>query len=120
MCVCVLTDLVWSQLQGKDNEPLVEAEVLQVHAPPFVKKESSSNGTEHNHASAFSRVQRRRSFKKKRDRPVSTISNSGQTNEPVVAASDDLSVPQNIDLIALQELCFPGKLRKHLRLVFCI
>ncbi|KAL0167062.1 hypothetical protein M9458_038906, partial [Cirrhinus mrigala] len=76
---------------GKDKEPLVEAEVLQVHAPPFVTKESSSNGTQQDHASAFSRVQRRRSFKKKRDRPVSTISNSGQTNEPVVAISDDLS-----------------------------
>ncbi|KAF4100852.1 DENN domain-containing protein 3 [Onychostoma macrolepis] len=95
-------------LQGKDKEPLVEAEVLQVHAPPF---ESSSNGTEHDHAPAFGRVQRRRSFKKKRDRPVSTISNSGQTNEPVVAASDDLSVPQNIDLIALPQLCFPDGLR---------
>uniref|UniRef100_A0A671S5Z8 DENN domain-containing protein 3-like n=1 Tax=Sinocyclocheilus anshuiensis TaxID=1608454 RepID=A0A671S5Z8_9TELE len=91
--------------------PLVEAEVLQVHAPPFVTKESSSNGTEHDHAPAFSRVQRRRSFKKKRDRLVSTISNSGQTNEPAVAASDDLSVPQNIDLIALPQLCFPDGLR---------
>uniref|UniRef100_A0A671S632 DENN domain-containing protein 3-like n=1 Tax=Sinocyclocheilus anshuiensis TaxID=1608454 RepID=A0A671S632_9TELE len=98
-------------LQGKDKEPLVEAEVLQVHAPPFVTKESSSNGTEHDHAPAFSRVQRRRSFKKKRDRLVSTISNSGQTNEPAVAASDDLSVPQNIDLIALPQLCFPDGLR---------
>ncbi|KAK2887705.1 hypothetical protein Q8A67_015933 [Cirrhinus molitorella] len=96
-------------LQGKDKEPLVEAEVLQVHAPPFVTKESSSNGTDH--AQAFSRAQRRRSFKKKRDRPVSTISNSGQTNEPVVADSDDLSVPQNIDLIALPQLCFPDGLR---------
>uniref|UniRef100_A0A672T3R2 uDENN domain-containing protein n=1 Tax=Sinocyclocheilus grahami TaxID=75366 RepID=A0A672T3R2_SINGR len=100
-----------SLLQGKDKEPLVEAEVLQVHAPPFVTKESSSNGIEHNHAPAFSRVQRRRSFKKKRDRLVSTISNSGQTNEPAVAASDDLSVPQNIDLIALPQLCFPDGLR---------
>ncbi|XP_073677609.1 DENN domain-containing protein 3-like [Garra rufa] len=98
-------------LQGKDKESLVEAEVLQVHAPPFVTKESSSNGTEQDHAPAFSRVQRRRSFKKKRERPVSTISNSGQTNEPVVAVSDDLSVPQNIDLIALPQLCFPDGLR---------
>uniref|UniRef100_A0A8C0YIU2 DENN domain-containing protein 3 n=1 Tax=Cyprinus carpio carpio TaxID=630221 RepID=A0A8C0YIU2_CYPCA len=91
--------------------PLVEAEVLQVHAPPFVTKESSSNGTKHSHAPAFSRTQRRRSFKKKRDQPVSTISSSGQTNEPAVAASNDLSVPQNIDLIALPQLCFPDGLR---------
>uniref|UniRef100_A0A8C2J3P0 DENN domain-containing protein 3 n=1 Tax=Cyprinus carpio TaxID=7962 RepID=A0A8C2J3P0_CYPCA len=93
------------------KESLVEAEVLQVHAPPFVTKESSSNGTQQDLAPAFSRTQRRRSFKKKRDRPVSTISDSGQTNEPVVAASDDLSVPQNIDLIALLQLCFPDGLR---------
>uniref|UniRef100_A0A8C2PUK1 DENN domain-containing protein 3 n=1 Tax=Cyprinus carpio TaxID=7962 RepID=A0A8C2PUK1_CYPCA len=98
-------------LQDKVTEPLVEAEVLQVHAPPFVTKESSSNGTKHNHAPAFSRTQRRRSFKKKRDQPVSTISSSGQTNEPAVAASSDLSVPQNIDLIALPQLCFPDGLR---------
>uniref|UniRef100_A0A673LLK7 DENN domain-containing protein 3 n=1 Tax=Sinocyclocheilus rhinocerous TaxID=307959 RepID=A0A673LLK7_9TELE len=98
-------------LQGKGKEPLVEAEVLQVHAPPFVTKESSSNGTEQDLAPAFCRAQRRRSFKKKRDRPVSTISDSGQTNEPAVAASDDLSVPQNIDLIALLQLCFPDGLR---------
>ncbi|ROI69400.1 DENN domain-containing protein 3 [Anabarilius grahami] len=95
---------------GKDKELLVEAEVLQVHAPPFVKKESSSNGVVQGHAPAFSRGQRRRSFKK-RDRLVSTISDSGKINESVVAVSDDLSVPQNIDLIALPQLCFPDGLR---------
>uniref|UniRef100_A0A8C2IT86 DENN domain-containing protein 3 n=1 Tax=Cyprinus carpio TaxID=7962 RepID=A0A8C2IT86_CYPCA len=56
-----------------------------------------------------------RSFKKKRDQPVSTISSSGQTNEPAVAASSDLSVPQNIDLIALPQLCFPGKITSESR-----
>ncbi|XP_039534766.1 DENN domain-containing protein 3-like [Pimephales promelas] len=93
---------------GKDV--LVEAEVLQVHAPPFVTKDSSSNGVNQDHALAFSRAQRRRSFKK-RDRPVSTISESGKLSESAVPVSDDLSVPQNIDLIALQQLCFPGGLR---------
>ncbi|XP_052440325.1 DENN domain-containing protein 3 isoform X2 [Carassius gibelio] len=93
-------------LQGEVEEPLVEAEVLQVHAPPFVTKESSRNATQH-----FSRAQRRRSFKKKREQPVSTISASNQTKEPVVSGSDDLSVPQSIDLIALPQLCFPDGLR---------
>ncbi|KAG1948449.1 DENN domain-containing protein [Pimephales promelas] len=93
---------------GKDV--LVEAEVLQVHAPPFVTKDTSSNGVNQDHALAFSRAQRRRSFKK-RDRPVSTISESGKLSESAVPVSDDLSVPQNIDLIALQQLCFPGGLR---------
>lgn len=41
---------------------LLEAEVLQVHAPPFVSKEPNSNQSI---GPAFSRVQRRRSFIKK-------------------------------------------------------
>ncbi|XP_026112020.1 DENN domain-containing protein 3-like [Carassius auratus] len=73
---------------------------------PFVTKESSRNATQH-----FSRAQRRRSFKKKREQPVSTTSASNQTKEPVVSGSDDLSVPQSIDLIALPQLCFPDGLR---------
>lgn len=96
--------------QGKDRElPPEEVEVLQVHAPPFVKRESSCNGLESSHAPAFSRAQKRRSFKKKRERPVSSIINSA--SESAVATSEDLSVPQNIDLIALQQLCFPDGLR---------
>ncbi|XP_067282147.1 DENN domain-containing protein 3 isoform X3 [Pseudorasbora parva] len=93
---------------SRDKDLLVEAEVLQVHAPPFVTKESSSNGVDQDHAPAFSRAQRRRSFKK-RDRPASTISDSGKINGSTV--SDDLSVPQNIDLIALPQLCFPDGMR---------
>ena len=51
------------QQQGKLKEiPLLEAEVLQVHAPPFVSKETSSS---HAIGPAFSRVQRRKSFIKK-------------------------------------------------------
>ncbi|XP_051526905.1 DENN domain-containing protein 3 isoform X2 [Myxocyprinus asiaticus] len=98
------------QLQGREKElPLVEAEVLQVHAPPFVTKESSS--FEQAHAPAFSRVQKRRSFKKKRERGALTAIDPTKTNESAVAYSDALSVPQNIDLIALPQLCFPDGLR---------
>lgn len=51
------------QQQGKLSEPPhLEAEVLQVHAPPFVSKETNSNQAI---GPAFSRVQRRRSFIKK-------------------------------------------------------
>ncbi|XP_056597836.1 DENN domain-containing protein 3 isoform X1 [Triplophysa dalaica] len=103
-----LTELC--QLQGKDGElPPVEVEVLQVHAPPFVKRESSSDGLESSHAPAFSRAQKRRSFKKKRERPISF--NSDSASQSAVATSEDLSVPQNIDLMALQQLCFPDGLR---------
>ncbi|KAG7240953.1 hypothetical protein INR49_026128 [Caranx melampygus] len=49
--------------QSKTNEhPVLEAEVLQVHAPPFVTKETNSSQTI---GPAFSRVQRRKSFIKK-------------------------------------------------------
>lgn len=49
--------------QSKLNDlSLLEAEVLQVHAPPFVSKETNSSQSI---GPAFSRVQRRRSFIKK-------------------------------------------------------
>lgn len=49
--------------QSKLSEhPLLDAEVLQVHAPPFVSKETNSSQAI---GPAFSRVQRRRSFIKK-------------------------------------------------------
>lgn len=91
-----------SQLQdSKEKEPLVlDAEVLQVHAPPFVTKENRSDG----HTPAFSRVQKRRSFlKKKKDKPTVSSSNGAKTS------TDDQSVPKDLDLIALPQLCFPGE-----------
>ncbi|KAB5530741.1 hypothetical protein PHYPO_G00132890 [Pangasianodon hypophthalmus] len=96
--LCLLQD-------GKEKEPLLlEAEVLQVHAPPFVTKENTSDGQ--GHAPAFSRVQRRRSFlKKKKERPAVSSSNETKTT------TDDQTVPKDIDLIALPQLCFPGGLR---------
>lgn len=42
-----------------DDRLQLEAEVLQVHAPPFVSKENNAIGP------AFSRVPRRKSFIKK-------------------------------------------------------
>lgn len=49
--------------QNKLNDHTVlEAEVLQVHAPPFVTKETNSSQAI---GPAFSRVQRRKSFIKK-------------------------------------------------------
>lgn len=92
-----------SQLQdGKENDPLLlEAEVLQVHAPPFVTKENTSDGQ--GHAPSFSRVQKRRSFLKKKGKPAVSSSNGTKTT------TDDQSVPKDIDLIALPQLCFPGE-----------
>uniref|UniRef100_A0A674ELC6 DENN domain-containing protein 3 n=1 Tax=Salmo trutta TaxID=8032 RepID=A0A674ELC6_SALTR len=102
-----------SHQQGKIKElPLLGAEVLQVHAPPFVTKESASSETQA-HAPAFSRVQRRRSFiKKKKER--AGIAN-GETAKGSDGGGDttteDISVPKDLDLIALPQLCFPGGLQ---------
>ncbi|XP_030596134.1 DENN domain-containing protein 3 isoform X1 [Archocentrus centrarchus] len=97
--------------QGKLNElPLLEAEVLQVHAPPFVSKETNSSQVI---GPAFSRVQRRRSFikKKRRDRAPEALSNGeGANRAEVSSTTEDISVPKDLDLIALPELCFPGGL----------
>lgn len=103
--------------QARDKElPLLEPEVLQVHAPPFVSKESASD--HHGHAPAFSRVQRRRSFMKKKRNRASTPSDdpakgnaepsSSVATTAATTSTEDISVPKDIDLIALPQLCFPG------------
>lgn len=106
-----LRDIHQLHQQGKLNGlPLLEAEVLQVHAPPFVSKETNSSQVI---APAFSRVQRRRSFikKKRRDRAAENLSNGEAANRAEVSsATEDISVPKDLDLIALPELCFPGGL----------
>uniref|UniRef100_A0A3P9ME30 DENN/MADD domain containing 3a n=1 Tax=Oryzias latipes TaxID=8090 RepID=A0A3P9ME30_ORYLA len=98
--------------QSRSNElPLLEAEVLQVHAPPFVSKETNSSQVI---APAFSRVQKRRSFirKKKRDRSTDTLPNGDSVSRPEgTSTTEDISVPKDLDLIALPQLCFPGGLQ---------
>ncbi|XP_017282325.1 DENN domain-containing protein 3 [Kryptolebias marmoratus] len=113
--VCVVvgapSDKLRDVQQNRSNElPLLEAEVLQVYAPPFVFKETNSS---HVIGPAFSRVQRRRSFikKKKRDRAPQSLSN-GEPNsrDEAPSATEDISVPKDLDLIALPQLCFPSGL----------
>ncbi|XP_017556082.1 DENN domain-containing protein 3 isoform X1 [Pygocentrus nattereri] len=105
-----LKELCQAHLQGKEiKHRSLEAEVLQVHAPPFVSKESDPDGP--GHAPAFSRVQRRRSFlKKKRERPAVSSNSGTKTNDSTISRADDLTVPKDIDLIALPQLCFPDGL----------
>ncbi|KAK7898355.1 hypothetical protein WMY93_019208 [Mugilogobius chulae] len=100
-----LRDIYQIVQQSKSNEfPSLEAEVLQVHAPPFVSKETNSSQP------AFSRVQRRKSFiKKKRRERTETVSNGESSNRADVSSvTEDISVPKDLDLIALPQLCFPG------------
>uniref|UniRef100_A0A8C7G5Q8 DENN domain-containing protein 3 n=1 Tax=Oncorhynchus kisutch TaxID=8019 RepID=A0A8C7G5Q8_ONCKI len=100
--------------QGKIKElPLLETEVLQVHAPPFVTKESVSSETKgQDHAPAFTRIQRRRSFiKKKRGRPGTANGEAAKGSDGWGGTTEDISVPKDLDLIALPQLCFPGGLQ---------
>lgn len=80
--------------------PLLDPEVLQVHAPPFVSKESLSEPAERN----FSQTQQQRFFiKKKNDRPDVKAGN------PKEETTENVSVPKDLDLVALPQLCFPGE-----------
>ncbi|CAB1320484.1 unnamed protein product, partial [Coregonus sp. 'balchen'] len=92
---------------------LYQVEVLQVHAPPFVTKESVSSETKgQGHAPAFTRVQRRRSFiKKKMERPCTANGEAAKGIDGGGGTTEDISVPKDLDLIALPQLCFPGGLQ---------
>ncbi|KAM8841736.1 DENN domain-containing protein 3 isoform 2-T2 [Spinachia spinachia] len=107
-----LRDIYQLHVQNKLKEfPLLEGEVLQVHAPPFVSKETNSSQLI---GPAFSRVQKRRSFikKKRRDRAADVLPNGETSNSTEESSTtDDISVPKDLDLIALPQLCFPGGLQ---------
>lgn len=122
-CVVVgaASDKLRQLAQSRDGKlSVLEPEVLQVHTPPFVSKESTGTSNGSSHAPAFSRVQRRRSFiKKKRDRaatPMNAHDSTHVNGEPAAtgtnppATEEDASVPKDLDLIALPQLCFPGGL----------
>uniref|UniRef100_A0AAY4D376 UDENN domain-containing protein n=1 Tax=Denticeps clupeoides TaxID=299321 RepID=A0AAY4D376_9TELE len=85
--------------------PLLDAEVLQAHAPPFVKKENAGDAP--NHTLAFSRLQRRRSYMKKREKPAEPAQDAAKSNGASQPPAENLSVPKDIDLVALPQLCFP-------------
>ncbi|KAL4629851.1 DENN domain-containing protein 3 isoform X2 [Arapaima gigas] len=83
--------------------PLLDAEILQVHAPPFVTKENSWESQ-----SRINRVQRRRSFIKKKGMPTPAFDAATRSQE---GEMQNVSVPTDIDLVALPQLCFPGGLQ---------
>ncbi|XP_061111256.1 DENN domain-containing protein 3 isoform X1 [Conger conger] len=96
------------QVYQEREFPVVDAEVLQVHAPPFVVKEAAGAAPGPN---TISRVQRRRSFiKRKRERHRGP---PGEEDDVKNGEGDtnNISVPTDIDLVALPQLCFPGGLQ---------
>jgi hypothetical protein len=48
-------------------------------------------------------------MQKKRDRPVDDpVNGESAKNAEASSTNDDISVPKDLDLIALPQLCFPG------------
>ncbi|KAM4601561.1 DENN domain-containing protein 3-like [Polymixia lowei] len=97
-----------SNSNGTPEFPLLEPEVLYVLAPPFVSREHAESEV----VRSFGR--RGRSFiRKKRERSSSSAASPSQ--DPSVSGggggSKDVSVPKDIDLMALPQLCFPGGLQ---------
>ncbi|XP_015416908.1 PREDICTED: DENN domain-containing protein 3, partial [Myotis davidii] len=85
--------------------PALEPEVLSVFVPPFVSKEDGqAAGTS---CGTLGRT-KRRSFRKKREKPRADpgLGPAG----PRETDTEDISVPDGVDLLALPQLCFPGGL----------
>ncbi|XP_078298023.1 DENN domain-containing protein 3 isoform X2 [Panthera onca] len=85
-----------AQKKGASSLSALDPEVLSIFVPPFVSKEDTQlAGT----SCALSKT-RRRSFRKKREKP--------KTEPWKGPPLEDVSVPNGVDLLALPQLCFPG------------
>ncbi|XP_059528413.1 DENN domain-containing protein 3 isoform X1 [Myotis daubentonii] len=94
-----------AQRKGLPNPSALEPEVLSVFVPPFVSKEDGQ--TAGSSCGTLGRT-KRRSFRKKREKPRA---DPGQGPAgPRETDTEDVSVPDGVDLLALPQLCFPGGL----------
>uniref|UniRef100_A0A8C0EGI9 DENN domain-containing protein 3 n=1 Tax=Bubo bubo TaxID=30461 RepID=A0A8C0EGI9_BUBBB len=91
-------------LKPKSLPPL-DPEVLSVFVPPFISRDDIQViNAGHNLNKS-----KRRSFRKKKERPK--IENVKSLNgEQKAPDTEDITVPKDIDLIGLPQLCFPGGL----------
>ncbi|XP_034553875.1 DENN domain-containing protein 3-like isoform X2 [Notolabrus celidotus] len=84
---------------GNSEHLTLEPEVLHVLVPPFVSRPQADREALRPHG------KKKRSFlKKKREKPPSAAATPSQ-------GSEDISVPKDIDLMVLPQLCFPGGLQ---------
>ncbi|XP_055084206.1 DENN domain-containing protein 3-like isoform X1 [Periophthalmus magnuspinnatus] len=98
----------WQQSPVSNGAPVtLEPEVLHVLAPPFVSRLHTDSELVRSHG------RRRRSFiRKKREHLYSTTAAIAQGRTGAEQrGSDDVTVPKDIDLVALPQLCFPGGLQ---------
>uniref|UniRef100_A0A8D0V6S0 DENN domain containing 3 n=1 Tax=Sus scrofa TaxID=9823 RepID=A0A8D0V6S0_PIG len=95
-----------AQKQGAKSPPSLAPEVLSVFVPPFVSKEDSAAAAAAGASSGTLGKAKRRSFRRKRDRPRAEPGRGPRGAEP-----EDASIPDGVDLLALPQLCFPGGVR---------
>uniref|UniRef100_A0A7M4F8G9 DENN domain containing 3 n=1 Tax=Crocodylus porosus TaxID=8502 RepID=A0A7M4F8G9_CROPO len=86
--------------------PPLDPEVLSVFVPPFTSKDESQSTT--TYCNNVNKT-KRRSFRKKKERPKAE-NVKGLNVDHRVPDTEDISVPKDIDLVGLPELCFPGGL----------
>uniref|UniRef100_A0A8C3QWJ4 DENN domain-containing protein 3 n=1 Tax=Cyanoderma ruficeps TaxID=181631 RepID=A0A8C3QWJ4_9PASS len=111
--ICLLVgaprERVRALLQGTQRKlkslPSLDPEVLSVFVPPFISRDDVQVINAGNNLNKS----KRRSFRKKKERPK--IENVKSLNgEQKAPDTEDVTVPKDIDLIALPQLCFPGGL----------
>ncbi|KAM9307899.1 DENN domain-containing protein 3 [Gastrophryne carolinensis] len=93
--------------RGIRNFQYLEPEITSVFVSPFIPKEETAVAAPAQ--SSYQRVPRRRSFRKKKEKPkieAGSANASGQRE----TTTEEVSVPKDIDLIGLPQLCFPGGL----------
>lgn len=89
--------------RGVPDPSALDPEVLSVFVPPFVSKEDGQTaGTS---CGTLGRT-KRRSFRKKREKPRADPGKG--PSGPRETDTEDVSVPDGVDLQALPQLCFPG------------
>ncbi|XP_069477810.1 DENN domain-containing protein 3 [Ambystoma mexicanum] len=96
-----------AQKGGLRNFSSLDPEVLSVFVPPFaVKDEVAASQTNYTN---FNKTAKRRSFRKKKDK-FKAESLTSQPEDQKDHATEDISIPKDIDLVGLPQLCFPGGL----------
>ncbi|XP_073446515.1 DENN domain-containing protein 3 isoform X2 [Dendrobates tinctorius] len=91
--------------KGIRSLKILEPEIASVFVPPFVSKEEAQSSTAVQ--SPYQRVAKRRSFRKKKERPK-VESGTGNNADHRETSTEEFSVPKDIDLIGLPQLCFPA------------
>uniref|UniRef100_A0A8B9BVW8 UDENN domain-containing protein n=1 Tax=Anser brachyrhynchus TaxID=132585 RepID=A0A8B9BVW8_9AVES len=98
------------QVRGVGGKPQnflpLDPEVLSVFVPPFISRDDIHMAN--TSANNLNRS-KRRSFRKKKEKPKfeNIKSVNGEQKAP---DTEDITVPKDVDLIGLPQLCFPGGL----------